>query len=213
MIKERLNLRLILFKNEYYYFDFLKTLAVQKIIINDNFEIVDIKNGSVNATGISDERCRFVFNEETIEFYIGDRVDYIRKYKDSIDFTVGQELFYAIYTENEIGNVSGYGFEETLNRFSDSYLVIFENTGNKRFVYKNGRILFTVPDFSDGPMGGVQLRFVDNLNYIIDSKQNDQLSDVEEMKYLNFDEDPNAEKRKSYEITIFYKNCIINQDF
>ena len=213
-ISNKLNKYLINYNDQFYFFNFDDEQSAQRIMLNNDFEVIELQKGTVGFDDVKKE-YQFLFNDEVINLSPEKMIYYIRRYENSPE--LGQKLYYAFFKENEI-EYSGNGYEEMLEKLNKSCLVIFECFGNRRFICKKDKILFEIPFFSDGPSHST-IAWSDNQvlsegvfnSNVNNSRQNDQLDDVEEIRFFDSDPQPFYGEPFSYFLRIFYKNCNINK--
>lgn len=212
ILRSRLNNRLISYNNSFYFFSFNQDNSVCKIIINNYFEIVDLKKGIVTINSPIND-YQFLFEDETAFFSFENQIYFLRYFEEPPE--LGQKLYYAFYNESEV-EFKGRGYEETLDKINNSCLVIFENIGYKRYICMGDKIFFEIPLFADGPSYSIQIwsdKKIGPDNTIISdgkSRSNDRLDGIEEIRFFEGDPQPSEGEPFSYFLRIYYKNCSIN---
>jgi hypothetical protein len=122
-----------------------------KVIIidkDDNFVIID---------GIKSQWYKVNIENNTgwlFGGYLSKNIDIPRK--DGKDFI-------AVYRFKNI-EFNGFGFENIIKRLKKSFLVIYEATGNKRYIYDDEGLIDEVPRFGDG-VGGSDIVVTDIYKY------------------------------------------------
>ena len=67
---------------------------------------------------------------------------------------VNNKSFIAVYRINNINiGVNSFGYESIVKRLKKSYLVIYEATGNERYIYDDEGLIEEIPRFGDGTRG------------------------------------------------------------
>jgi len=67
---------------------------------------------------------------------------------------LNDKSFIAVYRINNINvGADSIGYENIVKRLKKSYLVIYETTGNKRYIYDDEGLIDSVPRFGDGTRG------------------------------------------------------------
>jgi len=210
----RIDNNLIFFNDNFYYINIDDDQSVYKLIIDGDFQITNIQKGKIvlvqNSDRLDSLIFEFIFNNEIIIFPYKDLQFNIRKLSYVPD--TGQTLYYAIYTERKFEAIRFRGdeFEEkSIKRkeeLENTYLVLFDNTGNKRFISYGNKLLFEVPSG-----GGISLLSIGSEEF----RRNENLFDIEPVFFIEVDYNfrNNSNSGSSYFIQIDYKALTVNENF
>ena len=111
-------------------------------------KIIEKSDNFISLDGISSQWHKVSINNDIGWVFGG----YLSK---NIDIPkLNDKNFIAVYRINNINiGTNSFGYENTVKRLKKSYLVIYETTGNKRYIYDNEGLIENVPRFGDGTRG------------------------------------------------------------
>jgi hypothetical protein len=111
-------------------------------------EIIDSDNNYITIDGITAHWYKVNVDNDSGWIFGG----YVSR---EIDIPkIDNRNFITIYRFTAINiGADSIGFENIVKRIRKSYLVIYEMTGNKRYIYDDDGLIDYVPRFGDGPHG------------------------------------------------------------
>jgi len=122
-----------------------------------------------------------------------------------------EKSFVAVYRINNI-NISfdSFGYENIVKRLKKSYLVIYETTGNKRYIYDDEGLIESVPRFGDG------IRAEDIIVTGIykypwsPTDDNQELTETILISFISRRNNQNNETIYNYNISVTYEKVVID---
>jgi hypothetical protein len=123
---------------------------------------------------------------------------------------VNNKSFIAVYRMNNINiGANSFGHENILKRLKKSYLVIYETTGNKRFIYDDEGLIEYVPLFGDSTNGS-DIVVTGIYKYPWSpSDDNQEFAETILITFQSWRANQNNEKIYSYNISVTYERIVI----
>jgi len=118
--------------------------------------------------------------------------------------------FIAVYRINNVNiGTNSFGYENIVKRLKKSYLVIYETTGNKRYIYDDEGLIEAIPRFGDGTRGS-DIIITGIYKYPWSpTEDNRELTETILITFQSWRANQNNETMYDYNILITYEKVLI----
>ena len=129
----------------------------------------------------------------------------------SIDIPrLNDKNFIAVYRIKNVNvDVNSFGYKNIVKRLKKSYLVIYEETGNKRYIYDDDGLIEKVPRFGDG-IRGYDIIVTGIYKYPwTPTDDNLELTDTIPITFQSRRSNQNSETILNYNILVIYERILV----
>jgi hypothetical protein len=123
---------------------------------------------------------------------------------------VNNKSFITVYRINDIIiGANSFGYENIVKRLKKSYLVIYEKTGNERYIYDDEGLIEEIPHFGDGTRGS-DIVVTGIYKYPWSpTEDNRELTEKILITFQSWRANQNNEKIYDYNILVTYERVLI----